>query len=110
PTDGSFVRRPPPIVVALLALAGARALAWDVEVSSETIGQGYQLAAANGPLISRRRLDQYLGLHVWNLGPKDAGGVPLPNNQWYFSSSLRFEYDFGDYPREQLGAIDVSPE
>jgi hypothetical protein len=70
------------------------AYAYDIEVNAETIGQGYQIASGAGTLISRRRLDQYLGLHLWNIGPKDNFGAPLPRNQVYFDLSLRFDTDF----------------
>ena len=97
-----------------------RAAAWDVEINSETIGQAYQLlgpTSSPGDLISRRRLDQYLGFHVWNLGKKDAFGIPLPDNQFYFTSSLRLDFDFGSYPpsrdgggRDTIGGVDVTKE
>jgi hypothetical protein len=94
----------------VVALAPSTGRAYDVEVDSETIGQGYQVLGAQGPLISRRRLDQYLGVHVWNLGPKDADGVPLPRNQFYFTSSMRLQFDLGDYGRDNIGGRDVSQE
>jgi hypothetical protein len=100
-----------PLAQALLLLLAAHpALAYDVEISSETIGQGYQVLGGDGALIDRRRLDQYLGLSVWNLGPKDAFGVPTRKNQFYFTSSMRFETDFGNYPATTLGTRDVSDE
>lgn len=94
-------------------LAEARpAAAYDIEIASETIGQGYQILGANGGVISRRRLDQYLGLSVWNLGPKDAAGLPLLKNQWYFTSSFRLQFDFGDWAPSggTWGGRDISKE
>lgn len=100
------------LTLALLAvtLVGRPARAWDVEIESETIGQGYQLMGADGSFISRRRLDQYLGLSIWNLGPKDEHGLPLPRNQFYFTSSMRIEFDLGDYAQTTWGGRDVSKE
>jgi hypothetical protein len=104
------VRTPALVTLAVTALAPSAGRAWDVQIDSETIGQGYQVLAGDGALISRRRLDQYLGLNVYNLGPKDSSGVPLPKNQFYFTSSLRLEFDFGNYPPPggRLGARDVA--
>jgi hypothetical protein len=96
------------LLLSLLVAAPARA--YDVEVDSETIGQGYQIAAGDGSLIDRRRLTQYLGLHVWNLGPKDAYGFPTGKNQFYFTSSMRLDTDFGDYPQPGLGTRDTAAE
>lgn len=74
------------------------ARAYDFEVDAETIGQAYQLRAADDALVDRRRLTQYLGLHVFNLGPHDDLGRPLPENQFYLTSSMRIDADMGDYP------------
>jgi hypothetical protein len=107
------VRAPLLLATSLLVLAPAGAArAYDIEIESETIGQGYQLVGGDGTIISRRRLDQYLGLSLWNIGPKDANGVPMPKNQFYFTSSMRLEFDFGDYPPTAgaLGTRDVSSE
>ena len=97
---------------ALLTLPARRASAWDVEINAETIGQGYQLVAGNGDLVSRRRLDQYLGLNVWNIGKKDSFGQPLRDNQFYFTSSMRLSFDFGDYllGTPTIGGRNVAPE
>lgn len=84
-------------VVTLLACAG-RALAYDFEVDAETIGEAYQLRAADNALVDRRRIEQYLGLHIFNLGPHDELGRPRPENQLYLTAALRFDADMGDYP------------
>jgi hypothetical protein len=83
-------------VVALAALSGS-ARAYDFELTAETIGQGYQLRAGDDTLVNRRRLTQYLGLEVFNIGPKDVYGRPLERNQIYLSISLRFDADLGDF-------------
>jgi hypothetical protein len=77
-------------------LAGT-AHAYDFDIWAETIGQGYQLRAADATLVNRRRLTQYLGLEVYNLGPRDVVGRPLDRNQFYLSTSMRFEADLGDF-------------
>jgi hypothetical protein len=86
------------IVVTTLVFAPARARAYDFEVDAQTIGQAYQLRAADDALVNRRRIDQYLGLHIFNLGPHDDLGRPLPRNQIYLTASMRFDADMGDYP------------
>lgn len=85
--------------LAVVSLCAApRARAYDFEVDAETIGQAYQLRAADDALINRRRIDQYLGLSIFNLGPHDDLGRPLPRNQFYLSASMRFDADMGDFP------------
>jgi hypothetical protein len=85
------------VMVVLCALT-APARAYDFDIYAETIGQGYQLRAADDTLVNRRRLTQYLGLEVYNLGPRDVVGRPVDRNQFYISTSMRFEADLGDYP------------
>ena len=85
------------IAVAASLFVAAPARAYDFQIDAETIGQAYQLSAADGTLVNRRRLTQYLGLHVFNLGPHDDLGRPLPNNQLYLTVSMRFDADMGDY-------------
>jgi hypothetical protein len=84
------------IAVVLLALP---AHAYDFQIDAETIGQAYQLRAADDALVNRRRIAQYLGLHVFNLGPHDELGRPLPQNQFYLTVSMRLDADMGDYPQ-----------
>ena len=97
---GATVRAAALITLAVsLAIAPARAHAYDFEVDAETIGQAYQLRAADDALVNRRRIDQYLGLHIFNLGPHDDLGRPLPENQFYLTASMRFDADMGDYPQ-----------
>ena len=84
-------------LVLALVLLPSLARAYDFEVDAQTIGQAYQLRAADEALVNRRRLTQYLGLHIFNLGPQDDLGRPLPRNQLYLTSSMRFDADLGDY-------------
>jgi hypothetical protein len=85
------------LALAILLLPSL-ARAYDFQVDAETIGQAYQLRDADNALVNRRRLSQYLGLHVFNLGPRDDLGRPLPRNQLYLTASLRFDADMGEYP------------
>ncbi|HEY2746560.1 MAG TPA: hypothetical protein VGL86_18135 [Polyangia bacterium] len=85
------------IAVAASLLLAAPARAADFQIDAETIGQAYQLAAADGTLVNRRRITQYLGLHIFNIGPHDDLGRPLPKNQLYITISMRFDADMGDY-------------
>jgi hypothetical protein len=84
-------------VATILCAVSAPARAYDFDLYAETIGQGYQLRTADDVLVNRRRLTQYLGLEVYNLGPRDLVGRPLDRNQFYLSTSMRFEADLGDY-------------
>jgi hypothetical protein len=85
-----------PITLLLCALP-TTARAYDFDIYSETIGQGYQLRAADDTLVNRRRLTQYLGLEVYNLGPRDEVGRALDRNQFYLSTSMRFDAELGDF-------------
>jgi hypothetical protein len=85
-------------VIAVVCALAAPARAYDFDIFAETIGQGYQLRAADDTLVNRRRIDQYLGLEVYNLGPRDLVGRPLDKNQFYISAYMRFDADLGDYP------------
>jgi hypothetical protein len=84
--------------VMLLCTLTTPARAYDFDIFSETIGQGYQLRSADDTLVNRRRIDQYLGLEVYNMGPRDVMGRPLERNQLYISTYMRFDADLGDYP------------
>ena len=64
------------------------AKAVDVRISSETVGQGYQLITATGDVLKRSRLNQMLGLQVLDMtGDK--------TNLISFVTQLRFDSDFG---------------
>jgi hypothetical protein len=90
----------PPVraVALILLLAPSLARAYDFQIDAETVGQAYQLRAADEALVNRRRLTQYLGLHVFNLGPHDELGRPLPRNQFFVTAALRFDVELGDFP------------
>jgi hypothetical protein len=92
------------LAVAILVVP-ALAHAYDFQIDAQTIGQAYQLRAADDALVNRRRLTQYLGLSIYNLGPHDDLGRPLPRNQLYLTASLRFDAEIGDYatPAELSG-------
>jgi len=81
-----------------LVLLPSLARAYDFQIDAETIGQVYELRAANAAGVDRRRLTQYLGLHVFNLGPRDELGRPLARNQFYLTAAMRMDADMGDYP------------
>lgn len=73
------------------------ARAYDFAVDAEVLGQGYQLRAADGGIVDRRRLTTALGLSLWNLGPKDRDGLTSVRNQFGLTLSMRFDTDLGDY-------------
>ncbi|HEX4511605.1 MAG TPA: hypothetical protein VH328_16065 [Burkholderiaceae bacterium] len=87
-----------PAAIGLVCALAAPARAYDFDIYAQTVGQGYQLRAADDTLINRRRIDQSLGLEIYNLGPHDVMGRPLDRNQFYLSVMMRFESDLGDYP------------
>ncbi|HZS40754.1 MAG TPA: hypothetical protein VFF06_28170 [Polyangia bacterium] len=80
-----------------ISLSSTAARAYDFEISAETVGQGYQLRAGDSTLVNRRRLTQYLGLDIFNVGPRDLLGRPLDRNQFYLAVSMRFEAELGEY-------------
>jgi hypothetical protein len=85
------------LVAAAILLCAVPARAVDVQLSSETIGQGWQLRAGDDTIVNRRRLTQMVGFDVTGLGPKDVYGNALDKNQFYLSLQLRFDAEFGDY-------------
>ncbi len=92
------VRLPAAIGLISICALSAPARAYDFDIFAQTIGQGYQLRAADDTLVNRRRVDQTLGLEVYNLGPRTVVGRPVDRNQIYISVSLRFESDLGEFP------------
>jgi hypothetical protein len=62
------------------------ALAADFQISATTVGQGYELGAADGSVVARRRLTQFVRLNGFNL---------LDDNRLFFVSSFRLDADFG---------------
>lgn len=81
-----------------VVLLPSLARGYDFQIDAQTVGQAYQLRAGDDTLVNRRRLTQYLGLSLYNLGPRDELGRPLPRNQLYLSAALRFDADMGDFP------------
>ena len=94
-----------PASLLLVVATASPARATDFEVDAQTIGQGYQLKgyltggpqAGDSVLLDRRRLTQYLGLHAWNIEPDDWTGANHDKNLIYFTTSMRFDTDFGGY-------------
>jgi hypothetical protein len=84
-------------VIVCLLLLPVPARAYDFDLYAETVGQGYQLRAADDALVNRRRLTQSLGLDMYNLGPKDVVGRPLDRNQFFVSVALRFDAELSDF-------------
>jgi hypothetical protein len=72
----------PALLLALTLPAGAA----DFQISATTIGQGYELGAADGSVVARRRLSQLVRLNGFNL---------LDDNRLFFVSSFRLDADFG---------------
>lgn len=70
------------------ALAAPMAKAVDVHITSETIGQGYELIRSNGDVLRRSRLHQYLGLNLYDLAGNGENNV-------FIVSQFRFDTDFG---------------
>ena len=92
----------------LWVLLGADvARAYEFEIQATSIGQGYQLVwfrpNSEEVLLNRRRFTQSLRLHIWDiLSPrKDPGYPDRPKKkapfEMYFTSSLRFDNDFGGF-------------
>ena len=96
------------VILAALTAAPGRARAYDFEVDSTVVGQGYQVRQVRlggDRLLNRRRLLGSLRLGVWNLLPRNAhGGGPTLS----FASNLRYGADFGDYLEQ--AALDATPE
>ena len=110
-----FWTRPigPALAVALsILVAGAReAHAYDVLLNTTLIGQGYQLRAADGRVLNRRRVDFYLRLYVYDIlpEPKDPDERMKPHPQMHFVSAMRLDADFGSFAGadgEDLAVID----
>jgi hypothetical protein len=81
-----MTRRLVVLITVVFGLASVPAHAVKVRVSSQTIGQGYQLITATGDVLKRSRLNQLLGLNVYDL----SGAGKLS-----FVSQFRFDSDFG---------------
>jgi len=77
---------PSTLFTALLGTSAAQAV--DVHITSETIGQGYELIRSNGDVLRRSRLHQYLGLNLYDLADNGENNV-------FVVSQFRFDTDFG---------------
>ncbi|MFH0902725.1 MAG: hypothetical protein V2A73_19005 [Pseudomonadota bacterium] len=87
-----------------LALTSRTVQAYELDISSSSVGQGYQVSwqrrHGSDLLLDRRRFQQTLALSVWDiLGPsegsqEDAKKAPF-DLEW--DSLVRFSHDFGSY-------------
>ena len=105
------------------ALAAAPAWAYDFEIESHSVGQGYQLRwfrpRDGDVLLNRRRFTQSLRLSIWDmLEPEPDPGKPDEKKyapfELYFTSSLRFDHDFGSFTQGEVtfptaGVSDEAP-
>ncbi|HEY3351893.1 MAG TPA: hypothetical protein VGQ83_01470 [Polyangia bacterium] len=100
-----------PFIALATLLVAAPAAAYDWDLQADTVGQGYQVRRFSGDggteMLSRRRLTQSVGLGVYNLLPEEWT-EDGKKNQIYVVTRLRFETDFGDYPK--LSARQDIPE
>jgi hypothetical protein len=94
------------LLVLLGSLPGAIAHAYDFQVSTEAVGQGYQVRwfrfSERDRLLNRRRFTETVGLDVWNiLEPEFDPGYPerprIAPIDLYFTASFRLDTDFGEY-------------
>jgi hypothetical protein len=60
----------------------------DVHISADTIAQGYQLIASDGDVIQRSRLNQFLGIGLYDMSGDGTG-------RYSFVTQMRFDSDFG---------------
>ncbi len=98
------MRRWGPVVSTLaavvwLVLSVSPAQAYDVLLSADWTGQGYQLRDAQGRIFNRRRLDTLFQLYVYDIlpEPKDPSKRRKPHPQMYFVAACRLDADMGDY-------------
>src|SRR5262249_34418448 len=111
------------LLFSTLATLGAipAADAYDFAVEASSIGQGYQVRwfrpRSGDLLLNRRRFTQNLELHLWNLlAPTPDPGHLDPQGKapvdLYFTSSMRFDHDLGNFTRGQItymsGAVPVT--
>ncbi len=74
-------------------------MAYDVLLSADWTGQGYQLRDARGRLLNRRRLDTFFQIYVYDILPesKDPRVRSKPHPQMYFVAACRLDADLGSY-------------
>ena len=70
------------------ALWSGEVHAIDVHISADTITQGYQLIASDGDVIQRSRLNQFLGIGLYDMSGDGS-------NRYTFVTQMRFDSDFG---------------
>src|SRR5262245_49924137 len=95
------------LAVAVVLTAAPDAGAYEFEIEATSIGQAYQLVwfrpNHEDVILNRRRFTQSLRLHIWDiLAPRRDPGYPdrAPPRapaEVYFTSSLRFDNDFGSF-------------
>jgi hypothetical protein len=100
--------------VALGAVASP-AHAYEFHVEATSTGQGYQVrwlrAGESDRWLNRRRFTQTLRLEVWDIltpaaDPGHPEVEPRAPFQLYFTSSIRFDHDYGDYAAGTLSFDD----
>jgi len=74
------------VLSAALLAPAPLARAADFQISATTVGQGYELGAADGSIVARRRITQLVRLNGYNL---------FEDNRLAFVSSFRLDADFG---------------
>jgi hypothetical protein len=86
-------------LVALSGLTAPSALAMDVEITSDTDGQFYDVRSPGGSVVDeRRRLTTTLAVAVYNL--LDAPLIDPNAPQLSFRARLRYDADYGMQPDE----------
>ena len=82
-----------------LVLRPGLAGAYEVLLSADWTGQGYQLRDATGRLLNRWRLDTLFQLYVYDIlpEPKDLRARNRPHPQMYFTAACRLDADSGSY-------------
>ena len=93
------------LTIALICAAPRPASATEIRTVARTLGEGYMVRTpgADGQLLSRRRLVQYINLGVYDLlRPRDAGERRRApeDGQLRIVTSMRIRHDFGSYARE----------
>lgn len=95
------------LVIALVVTVAAprAARATEIRTVARTLGEGYMVRTpgAEGQLLSRRRLVQYINLGVYDLlRPRDVGERRRAHEdgQLRIVTSMRIRHDFGSYARE----------
>lgn len=114
------------IAVTIGTAGESRSWAYDFEIRTRTVGQGYELRSlrllGSDLLLNRRRFTQTLTLNIWDLGGRltdrklyDTSLLSGP--RVYFASYMRIDHDFGAWTTgtlsngsELIDALDLVPE